>query len=107
LTSRARGAESQRVKRPKKLDTAELERALSALPGWLLRAQKLHCELRFDSFEQAFAFMTSMALVSAEMNHHPEWSNVYTRVVIDLTTHDAGGVTELDVQWATRANALL
>ncbi len=88
------------------LDQTEIERALQSLPGWSLADGKLHREMRFADFVEAFAFMSAMALVSESMNHHPEWLNVYGRLVIDLSTHDAGGVTELDLQWARRAEAL-
>jgi 4a-hydroxytetrahydrobiopterin dehydratase len=66
----------------------------------------LHRELRFASFSAAFAFMTRVALAAEVLNHHPEWSNVYNRVSITLTTHDAGGLTELDVQLATTVDKL-
>ena len=91
----------------RKLAEDELRRALEQLPGWNLQAGKLHRDLRFDGFVEAFGFMSSMALVSEAMNHHPEWSNVYGRVAIDLSTHDAGGITERDLEWAKRADALL
>jgi 4a-hydroxytetrahydrobiopterin dehydratase len=90
----------------RKLEPTEVEAALPSLPGWKLHAGKLHCELAFKDFVEAFGFMSSMALVSEAMNHHPEWSNVYGRVVIDLVTHDAGGITERDLDWAKRAVAL-
>lgn len=89
-----------------KLDTAEIERALEALEGWKLREGRLYRDLRFAGFPEAFSFMTAMALVSESMNHHPDWKNVYDRVEIELSTHDAGGVSELDLQWAERAEAL-
>jgi 4a-hydroxytetrahydrobiopterin dehydratase len=88
--------------RPKKLDEAAIHEALAALPGWSLAGGKLHRELRFPDFVRAFGFMTSVALVAESMNHHPEWSNVYGRVTIDLTTHDAGGITQLDLELAHR-----
>ena len=91
----------------RKLAEDELRRALEQLPGWSLETGKLHRDLRFDGFVEAFGFMSSMALVSEAMNHHPEWSNVYGRVAIDLSTHDAGGITERDLEWAKRADALL
>jgi 4a-hydroxytetrahydrobiopterin dehydratase len=89
------------------LEAVEVQRALESLAGWKIENGKLHCELAFTSFVEAFGFMSSMALVSEALNHHPEWSNVYGRIVIDLTTHDSGGITERDIAWATRANALL
>ena len=80
--------------------------ALRDLDGWELRDGKLHCELRFVDFAAAFGFMAASATVAAEMDHHPEWSNVYSRVTVDLVTHDAGGVTELDLQLARRMSEL-
>jgi 4a-hydroxytetrahydrobiopterin dehydratase len=91
----------------RKLDESEVLGALEGLPGWKLEKGHLHREFRFDGFVGAFGFMTSMALVSEAMNHHPDWRNVYDRVVIDLSTHDAGGVTALDLEWALRASALV
>jgi 4a-hydroxytetrahydrobiopterin dehydratase len=91
----------------RKLSQAEIEGALAEIGGWTLHNGHLHRELRFDGFVDAFGFMSSMALISESMNHHPAWHNVYNRLVIDLSTHDAGGVTELDLEWARRANKLL
>jgi 4a-hydroxytetrahydrobiopterin dehydratase len=93
--------------RPAKLEEAEVRRELADLPHWSLRSDKLHREVRFGDFVEAFGFMSSMALVSEALNHHPEWSNVYQRVVIDLSTHDAGGITTLDLEWARRAERLI
>ncbi len=84
------------MSRPRALDAQTIEERLKALPGWSLANGKLHRELRFADFVEAFAFMTRVALVAEKMDHHPEWSNVYATVVVDLTTHDAGGITELD-----------
>jgi 4a-hydroxytetrahydrobiopterin dehydratase len=92
--------------RPTRLPDAELAAALRELPDWTLRAGKLHRELRFRDFSEAFGFMTRAALVAESMNHHPEWLNVWNRVVVDLSTHDAGGVTALDLELARRMNAL-
>jgi len=94
------------MERPRKLEESAIREALAALPGWTLSGGKLHRELRFADFVQAFGFMASAALVAEAMNHHPEWSNVYARVVIDLVTHDAGGVTELDLELARRMSEL-
>ena len=92
--------------RPPALDPGEIERALGDLPGWELQDGKLHRELRFADFAGAFGFMSAAAVVAAEMDHHPEWSNVYSRVTVDLVTHDAGGVTELDLRLARRMSEL-
>lgn len=89
----------------RKLDEAEIKSALAALPDWTLADGQLHRELRFAGFADAFAFMTAMALASESMNHHADWRNVYDRVTIDLSTHDAGGITQLDLEWARRADA--
>jgi 4a-hydroxytetrahydrobiopterin dehydratase len=77
-----------------------LNSAGAAEVQWSLVAGKLHAEFVFPSFVEAFAFMTAMALVAERMNHHPEWFNVYNRVRVDLTTHDAGGLTGLDFELA-------
>jgi 4a-hydroxytetrahydrobiopterin dehydratase len=87
------------------LNDTDLQAALQDLPGWSLDEGKLHKAFRFRDFQQAFAFMTRMALVSERMDHHPEWSNVYANVVIHLTSHSAGGITAKDVQWARAAEA--
>lgn len=92
--------------RPAKLPASEIERHLTNLDGWVVANGKLHREFKFESFVEAFGFMTSLALVAEKMDHHPEWSNVYNRVEIDLTTHDAGGLTTLDFELATAANRL-
>lgn len=86
----------------KKLDDAGIESQLAQLPGWAVIDGKLHREYRFADFVAAFGFMSSVALVAESMNHHPEWFNVYGTVRIDLVTHDAGGITELDFRLASR-----
>jgi 4a-hydroxytetrahydrobiopterin dehydratase len=86
--------------RPSKLSDAELGAALAKLPGWSLVGGKLHREYAFVDFVSAFGFMSSAAIVAQAMDHHPEWFNVWNRVRIDLTTHDAGGITALDLQLA-------
>jgi len=92
---------------PTKLSAEEIRERLDRLPGWSLEAGKLHREARFDDFVGAFGFMTALAVVAEKMDHHPEWSNVYGKVVLDLATHDAGGVTERDFRLAAAANRLL
>ena len=94
-------------KNAKKLNEEDIARELENLPGWSFRDGCLHIELKFSNFIEAFGFMTRAALISERKNHHPNWSNVYNKVIIDLTTHDAGGVTELDVSWAKTVTKLL
>jgi 4a-hydroxytetrahydrobiopterin dehydratase len=89
------------------LTLADLEQHLAQLQGWQVKDGKLHRQFQFPDFVGAFGFMTQMAMVSEVMGHHPEWFNVYNRVTVDLMTHDAGGITVKDVEWATRANALV
>jgi 4a-hydroxytetrahydrobiopterin dehydratase len=92
--------------RPSPLPPDQIEAALAALPGWTCVGGKLHRELRFPDFRRAFAFMTEVAFHAEKLDHHPEWSNVYGRVVVDLVTHDAGGITELDLELAKRMSAI-
>ena len=92
--------------RPTVLSIPEIHARLEALEGWRLEQGKLHRDFRFRSFVEAFGFMSQAALVAEKMDHHPEWSNVYARVAVDLTTHDAGGVTELDFALAARMNEI-
>ena len=88
------------------LSDTELNNALNQLEGWTQKEGKLHRQFQFSSFVEAFGFMSSVALVAESMGHHPEWFNVYNRVTIDLTTHDAGGITNKDVELAKKANEL-
>lgn len=78
------------------MNDAEVSKRLADLPGWELREGKLARDFQFADFKAAFAFMTLSALQAEQMNHHPEWFNVYNRVSVELTTHDAGGITDLD-----------
>ena len=83
--------------------------ASAALPDWSYSSERGGCLSRnfvFADFVQAFGFMTQLALHAKKMNHHPEWSNVYNRVNIVLTTHDAGGLTERDITLARLADGL-
>jgi 4a-hydroxytetrahydrobiopterin dehydratase len=86
--------------RPVKLTETEIATALTKLPVWKLEGDKLHREYKFADFVAAFGFMTGVALVAQAMDHHPEWFNVWNTVRVDLATHDAGGITALDVKLA-------
>lgn len=82
-----------------------VESKLRELPGWSVRDRQLHREFVFGDFCAAFAFMTRVALIAEKSNHHPAWSNVYNRVGIMLSTHDAGGITQRDFDLARAINA--
>ena len=90
----------------KRLSAAAIKKNLISLPLWQIHKKKLHREFKFKNFADAFAFMTKAARLSETMNHHPEWSNVYNRVTIDLTTHDAGGISEKDFKLAKKIDEL-
>ncbi|MDZ7268995.1 MAG: 4a-hydroxytetrahydrobiopterin dehydratase [candidate division KSB1 bacterium] len=88
-----------------KLSEQEINQELSRLPGWTIAGGRLHKTFHFPSFVEAFGFMARVALLAEAMNHHPEWSNVYNRVVIDLVTHDAGGISAKDFALAHKIEA--
>ena len=90
-----------------KLSELEIEEELKQLSEWSVKNDKLHKEFKFDNFNQAFGFMTRAAMEIEKMNHHPEWFNVYNRITVELTTHDAGGITKNDVNLARILNALV
>jgi 4a-hydroxytetrahydrobiopterin dehydratase len=83
-----------------KLSGPELKKAVSGLKGWTVVKGKLHKEYKFADFIHAFGFMATAALAIEKMEHHPEWFNVYNRVTVDLTTHDAKGITSKDIDLA-------
>ena len=86
------------------LDDAEVADRLAALDGWELVDGMLHREFVFANFSEAFGFMARGALAAEKMDHHPNWSNVWNRVVIDITSHDAGGLTDLCFDLAAAAD---
>jgi 4a-hydroxytetrahydrobiopterin dehydratase len=83
-----------------KLTKTEIASALRKIGGWTVANDKLHRDYQFADFVHAFGFMATAALIVEKMEHHPEWSNVYNRLSVDLTTHDAGGITKKDVDLA-------
>ena len=88
------------------LNQSEIDEALKNLPGWEFTNNRLRAEFRFANFIQAFGFMASAALEAEKMNHHPDWSNSYNKVVIELSTHSAGGLTAKDTALAQKIQAL-
>jgi 4a-hydroxytetrahydrobiopterin dehydratase len=90
-----------------RLSQLEIEEQLENLSGWSVVNEKLHKDFQFESFNEAFGFMTRAAMEIEKMNHHPEWFNVYNRITVELTTHDAGGITKNDVNLAKILNSLV
>ncbi len=88
-----------------KLSDSDLRAALGSLPDWKNEGGKLHREFKFADFIHAFGFMATAAIAIEAMGHHPEWFNVYNRVVVDLTTHDAGGISEKDLELARKLDS--
>ncbi len=89
-----------------KADEKQITEALESLDGWALsgNADKIEKSFKFKTFKQAWAFMSTVALIAEQQDHHPEWFNVYNRVDIALTTHDAGGLSERDFKMAHAIN---
>ena len=89
-----------------KLSRSEIASAVKKLNGWSVANGKLHRDYEFADFVHAFGFMATAALMIEKMGHHPEWSNVYNRLGVDLTTHDAGGITKKDIELAKKLEKL-
>ena len=89
-----------------RLSDAEIAQELGSLEGWsrLEGREAIRKNFKFKNFGEAFVFMTRAAQLAEEMNHHPEWFNVYNKVDVTLTTHDAGGITALDIKMARTMN---
>ncbi len=88
------------------LNQEELNELKELLPNWEIKNSKLHREWQFANFVEAFGFMTKVAMVSEVLGHHPEWRNVYSKVTIELTTHDLNGLTSFDIQLAKAIDLL-
>jgi 4a-hydroxytetrahydrobiopterin dehydratase len=88
------------------LTPEEISLLADQLPGWSVLGSKLQRQWKFKNFVDAFGFMSRVALLAESMHHHPDWSNVYSRVTIELTTHDLGGLSDQDVQLAQAINLL-
>jgi 4a-hydroxytetrahydrobiopterin dehydratase len=97
---------SENLMAAKKLTEAEVQEGLSEAHGWTLQGGKLHRAFECQDFIAAFGNMTRVALVAEAMNHHPEWFNVWNKVVIDLNTHSVGGISELDFKLAGKINEI-
>jgi 4a-hydroxytetrahydrobiopterin dehydratase len=89
-----------------KMTDKEITAAIAKLPEWKVVDAKLNRSFQFDDFVQAFSFITKVAIIAEKMDHHPEIFNVYNRVVIDLATHDVGGIGPLDIELAQKIDNL-
>ena len=94
------------MKHPAKLSARDADVRLSDLPGWTRRGKTLHRVFIFRNFSEAFGFMVRAALAAEKLDHHPDWANAWNKVTVDLSTHDAGGLTELDFRLAGEMNRL-
>ena len=89
------------------LSQSQLQKEVTTLANWSVKEGKLHAEFRFETFVEAFAFMTKVAFAAEASQHHPEWRNVYNRVTIDLVTHDAGNaISQHDIDLARQIDSL-
>lgn len=88
------------------LSDVALRGHLEHLDGWSMAEGKLHKEFTFADFNEAFGFMTRLALVAEKMNHHPDWSNSWNTVIVEITSHAAGGITAACVELAAVADRL-
>ena len=92
---------------PSLLSADQRQTLPATLPNWTIHEQSISRELVFNDFNEAFAFMSRVALLAEGRNHHPNWNNVYNRVSITLSTHDLGGLSDLDVELAAAIDQLL
>ena len=90
--------------KPFLLQDRELKELIVKIPGWEVNQEYIKREFNFTNFVEAFSFMTKIALISEKYNHHPNLENVYSKVIIKLTTHDLGGITNLDQTLASEIN---
>lgn len=89
-----------------KLGEPEIAKELEKLPGWSIKNGNLHRAFEFGDFSEAFGFMSRAALAAEAMGHHPDWSNVWNKVVVDLSTHSIGGLSQLDFELAGKMQKL-
>ena len=92
--------------KPYLLKNEELKELVAKIPGWKINSAYIEREFNFDNFVEAFSFMTKIALICEKHNHHPNWENIYSKVTIKLSTHDLGGVSNLDQLIASEINEI-
>ena len=92
--------------KPYLLQSEELKELVVKIPGWEIISNHIEREFNFANFIEAFSFMTKVAFICEKHNHHPNWENVYSKVIIKLSTHDLGGITNLDQTIALGINEI-
>ena len=92
--------------KPYLLQDGELKELIAKIPGWDIKTDFIERKFFFTDFIEAFSFMTKIALICEKFNHHPNWENVYSKVVIKLSTHDLGGISNLDQIIASEINSI-
>ena len=92
--------------KPYLLEDGELKELGVKIPGWEIKSEQIKREFIFANFIEAFSFMTKVALICEKYNHHPNWENVYSKVIIRFNTHDLGGITNLDHTLASEINKI-
>lgn len=90
-----------------KLSRLDVRKRLARLPKWIVRKGSLHRDFKFKDFVEAFGFMARVALLAEKKNHHPDWSNAWNKVSIDLVSHDVGGLSKRDFELAAEIDALV
>ena len=90
--------------KPYLLQKEELKELIAKIPGWVINDKNIEREFNFSNFIEAFSFMTKIALICEKYNHHPDWENIYSKVIIKLTSHDLGGISNLDQTLASEIN---
>ena len=93
--------------KPYLLENEEIQELTAKIPGWEIYPNHIKRYFKFNNFIDAFSFMTKVALICEKYNHHPDWENVYSQVIIKLTTHDLGGISSLDLTLADEINNLI
>ena len=93
--------------KPYLLKDDELRELIAKIPGWEINSEFIKREFNFSNFIEAFSFMTKIALICEKYNHHPNWENVYSKLVVKLSTHDLGGISNLDQALASEINDIL
>ena len=92
--------------KPYLLKNDELKELFAKIPEWEIMTHHIQREFNFGNFIEAFSFMTKVALICEKYNHHPNWENIYSKVIIKLSTHDLGGITSLDQTIASEINEI-